>query len=321
MTTGLDAARLERCRQIFKERVLPAFPGAEERFKKHFGVTCQFVRAMPLLGYYGQDTGLPSSFNLIGIMGGNENGRYVCGSSLAPVQDKESLRIDPPPRRLPGNGRSLQAAVLELEIAFTALGIKPMTVGPRPNSMDYLVRRYGNSFLPRLGLDIIDRWKSGMTVFDPVTVAPILSRMLNRYVSPENAKAALIEREEHFRPLTHDLLGYPEEMQDGKSRFEMSVHSRATLGGIEYRAAHFSCIVHTPELAIPHLDAFAAAAAVVEEIQDFWPTESVAWLMPMMGEGGHGESGAVHASVSIERSHWLPDWRDRKNQCFLEWFA
>jgi hypothetical protein len=223
------ATHYEACRAVFKERVLPHFPRAEERFKRHFKESYKLMKALPL-----------------------SDGKH---------------------RR-----------ELNLDVALTVLGIKPVSIVDR-NSELYRDNKIKNLFR-NTGLGIMEG-KIGPTVYDPVLVAPILSRITNRNVCPECAGHYLKELEGRASELSYPymLLGYPEGLKEKKKHFgeitkrmeelvKLEPHrfELRNYGGIpKEKDRHYSAflgfIVHTPRLITPKMEGWASGAALVEEIR------------------------------------------------------
>jgi|GEM_PF-3572951 len=221
------ATRYEACQAILKERVLPHFPRAEERFKRHFKESYKLVKALPLFS---------------------------------------------------GTHRR----ELNLDVAFTVLGIKPVSIVDRHSEL-YRDNKIKNLFR-NAGLEIIEEQKCP-TLYDPVLVAPILARLTNRNVCPECAGRYLKELRKSASELSypHMLLGYPEGLKERKhSGKKVSMEERVRLeshrfalrnyGEIpeeknRYYSAFLGFIVHTPRLIIPKMEGWASGAALVEEIR------------------------------------------------------
>lgn len=296
MATRLDSVRFDKCKSIFKERVLPNFPQTKRRFERYFKPSCEFIRALPLNGYFKKrffrkHDGFPK-----------------------PLWDRATWH---------SKASKLSHLSFDLEVAFTVLGIKPLTLTSANSPFCFYIKKYGNHFLSDLGLRAIEKsdiLKDGSTVksfdvFDPVLVSLILTHELNQNVKPEDTEKVLCE----LRGITpSDLLGYPEMLQEDRSEgFSLRVFSTGEFHGVPYGSNDLACSVYTPELVIPYLEVWASAAAMVEEIQDLGPTSSFAsWsLPPPKPNQPYSEHNReeVLAQASIERQPPTNEWVVRRN--------
>lgn len=150
---------------------------------------------------------------------------------------------------------------LDLEIAFTALGIKPLTLAESP-AMENLMAAYGDSFLKQVRLDVMEYPGFNLAVFDPVRSAEVLSVAMNCQITPDMARAVISNYK-----LRHELLGYPEDSQD-KVSMNLIAESTGLVESRRYYSGQFHCQVYTPSLAVAAMDGLASAAAVVEQIRE-----------------------------------------------------
>jgi hypothetical protein len=224
------ASRYEICRNAFAERVLPHFPEAKERFKRYFRESYALIRSLPLS-----------------------------------IGSKEDLRVSK------NRVVSLTNVYLNMDIAWTALGIKPLSTAegsPEHAHHDWLKKSGTVELIHAAGLDfaIGQTWKE-VLIFSPILVAEPLSRMLNRNITPEVAKATLQEINRHKSDFTHDMMGFPEAFRGGWSPFGLRVQSFGRLSESEFLSSHVACAVYHEHVAKAHLQAWAHAAAIVDEIR------------------------------------------------------
>lgn len=254
--------RLEACRELFRQEVLPKFPAASERFQRYFIESYELVRALPTVG--------------VNIPKHN--------------RDRGDLGSEP-------------VVYFSQDIALTALGIKPLALEGKVART--LLDRFGPRILSDAGLEVLSK-EPGMDhalledygIYDPELVAPILSILLNRTIPPQHVATALKEylQERGDAPISHELLGYPEarlrEVESGY--FIADSHDRASTPSY---LAHFGCRLHTPQLVLPNLKAWASTAALVEEIRNSPP--SVTSIACIFGIPGWGKR---RVTMTIKRS-------------------
>jgi len=299
MATRSDTARDERCRTLFRERVLPSFPQTKERFERYFKPSCDLLRALPFNGYFKR--------------------RLIKRGFPKPIWSRESLR---------SKSRRLSYISSDLELALTILRIKPATE-INMNSTTAYFRKHGKHFPEDAGLKATiiaspDYFKRGKKVhsrkvpelnywiFDPVLLSPVLSRELNRNVRPEETEKALHELEKVSESAwPNDLYGYPEMTRGDDAGFGLEAKSTGELYGVPYECSNFACKVYTPELIVPTLEGWASAAALIEEIKDLTVTVSQAYLSNYLGDHSKPICPALEripAKVSIERRPQTGEW-------------
>ncbi len=289
MATHLDSVRFDKCKSVFKERVLPNFPQTKRRFERYFKPSYEFIRTLPLNGYFK---------------------KRFCS--------KHEFGFPKPLwNRVTWHSKASQLFYLsfDLEVAFTMLGIKPLTLTGMNSPFCFYIKKYGNHFLSDLGLRAVEQSDKTFEVFDPVLVSLILSHELNQNIKPDDTEKVLCG----LKGITSsDLLGYPEMLQEDRGEaFALRVFSEGEFHGVPYNCGDLSCAVYTPELVIPYLEAWASAAAMVEEIQDLGSTTSFAsWSLPPpnphqpLSEYNKEE---ILAQASIERQSPTNEWVVRRN--------
>ena len=176
----------------------------------------------------------------------------------------------------PDSKRS-SATYLPLDLAFTLLGLKPLSLCEwwHPTAKS---KRFGE-LLGRAGLEFHVHSKHadpGVEVYDPVLAAGPISKMLGREIAPAEVKH-VVDDVAHGDRYGHELLGYPdpypacrklvEDTGGLATNFALRVENEGNAFGYPYRS-DFSCLVHDPERILPSLFARAAAAAVVEDIRE-----------------------------------------------------
>jgi hypothetical protein len=276
----------DRCAAIFKERILPSFPQAEERFERYFKPSCEFIRAMPLHGYFKN------------VLFRRDFRRAVWYPKA--VWDKRTFRC--------GLFKKIPDLLMsDIEVGMAALGIKPVTIQSRKSgaSLYFYLKKHGKSFLEEIGLQIMKfrhrRWEDTW-IFDPVLVSHVLSYRLNLRIRPEDAARILYEIH-RYEPLPHYILGYPEMLQY-REDFGLKSYSEGEFYGIPFRGEEFACAVSTPELIVPSLEAWASVTALIGEIEDLGSTISHATLYHKYDENKR----RILAKVSIERHPGKDEW-------------
>ncbi|MBS3067895.1 hypothetical protein J4450_04285 [Candidatus Micrarchaeota archaeon] len=303
------ATHFEACKTVFRERVLPHFPRAEERFKRYFRDSYELIRALPL-------TKPPESY-------------------LVPIRFKHPIK-----------GRGLKerplisrlAAYLrkdfDLEVACTVLGIKPLTICNSEALNCLLQSPYRRALARGAGLDIFliarsdgfdynEGGRAGFYIHDPNATSSILSRILGFSITPDQVSRVLASLE--FVTFPHELLGYPESFRYTElgltvpAPFTLQVASiglREYILPPYYHADGPSCAVYTPDLV--SLEGWVAAAAVVEEIRESPLTiSSVASLIPtdlkaLRLVNGILTSRLPHETVTIKRLGDVGNWEVQK---------
>lgn len=285
MTTQSSSVHYEKCRTLFKERVLPAFPKTKERFDRYFKQSYGLMRALPLNAYFK---------------------RLFFKYSPKPMWDKETDL----------NPKKLVHLNSDSEVDFTLLGIKPMSLIWKKSPLGIYIQRHGKDFLSELGLRITKdpegaSWS--FCIFDPILVSAILSKELNKNVKPEDVEKALhheLGLGEYYVP--NELLGYPDMLDGTISQYFLDVSSIGELHGVPHTCNGFTCGGNTPELFVPYLEDWASAAAIVEEIKDLGSTVSCAsWELqrPNLSKPlSENNNYKILEQVVIERKSPTQDW-------------
>ncbi len=294
------ATHLEVCKAVFKERVLPHFPHATQRFERYFRESYELIRALPLV---------------------KPPERY-----LVPIKFKHPLE---------GRGlferplRNRLAAFLkqdfDLEVAFTMLGVKPLTISNGETLSIVLELPNGKALVRDAGLDVFfiarsDDFEGGLGFYihDPLMTSVILSRVLGSLVPPDQVSRVLTSLE--FATFPPELLGYPEPIQHDERG--LTVRSPFTLQvaniGLRrilpphYHATGLGCAVYNPGLV--SVEGWAAAAAIVEEIRESPSTiHSMAALIPTDSKALRLANGVLtsrlpHDVVLIKRLGEVGNW-------------
>ena len=234
------ATHIEACKAVFRERVAQHFPQAGERFERYFRERYELIRALP---------------------------------EIKPEKGYYPRFINPVTKEL------------NLLIALVALGVKPLAIDEMAK-IQSLINKHGRKILEVAGLEICNRNlaqfdnSNNFLIYDPVLVAPILSRVFNQTITPKNVRRVLHEIE-FYRPSLYDglseLFGFPEPIQKSASGNAVGMRLSLVAGskGIVlfplphyYRTNDFRCAAYSPEFVLPKLEAWATASAVVEEIRE-----------------------------------------------------
>lgn len=256
----------ETFRSIFRERVLPNFHHTKARFDKYFKQSCELLKALPI------------------------------------VSDQGFMRFHPFAKEDAGRNKGLEVKVSDLYFAFCALGIKPLATSSCFNEEPFrdFVKKHGPGPFKAARLE----WSGGM-MFDPVLCAPILSKILNRKVDPKDVGCAI--QEANFGDkYPHELLGYPERVQENDPPMGFFVDTAGFLDRPSaYYVSHFGCSVWNKNTVLPHLEAWASAAALVEDIREAPESISIqAALEYKFNKPGH----KTYESVKIKRSDKAGEW-------------
>ncbi|MFH2106953.1 MAG: hypothetical protein ABII22_06870 [Candidatus Micrarchaeota archaeon] len=254
------ATHKETCKSLVKERLAPHFPHVEERMK-HFDTSYWLIKET--------QSGRPDPASLVM----KRDGSMVWKASL-PVKLVNVLVQEYP-----------------LDLAFTLLGIKPLTI--IEHRQEKLFRKIHPGGLRVAGLEIgkvndgQEKQEKVFVVYDPRITSKILSNFFNTRVEPTEIIPAIQESISNLEGMWfHQLLGYPEQLKtnrDGSwkiSDFGLEVRSSGRIASTMplYLTEGMSCATYSPEKI--NLEAFASAAAMVEEIrQSFLRIESYARIL------------------------------------------
>jgi len=263
---------MDSCRQLFKERVLPRFPEAKERFSRYFEKGYGLIRLLPS----------PPKGADISHHPNHKRGR---------VTSRDCVET------------------FDMDLAFTILGLKPLYLSDSVEAANELMislvnkPRWVEAF-SRIHLEIT-RGRSGVMIYDPDRVAPILSRLLNSEVEPREAMSALSEynrmRRKYF---SNELLGYPEMLEKGRMRGNFYISSEGFLSRphVYYRSVH-SFAIRTPGAVLGDMETRAMAAALVEEIRGSPASIHTAALLRYRNNGTEKEEG-----IAIKRTGEPSEW-------------
>jgi len=261
------ATRLEACRELFRRDVLPRFPTASERFQRYFTGSYDLLLVLPTVDH-----------NIL---------RY----------NKERGEFEPTP-----------VSCLPQDIALTALGIKPLALCDSTSeaSVKMLIERFGIGLLSDAGLELLSLGPIGAYIYDPRLVAPVVSVLLNRRVYSEEVAGALREYLEGCQKadqFPHALLGYPEPLQYG-AKSGLFVAGSRDFTKTPFYLSRLGFKLRTPELVLQNLNAWASAAAIIEEIRSR-PTSVTSYA----GVAGMPGWENRKVTVTIKRSaEILGDW-------------
>jgi len=230
----MRAQRREACRKAFAEKVLPAFPKARERFDQRFEASCDLIEALPL------------------------------------VTDRGFRRYHPEAR---STDAELRVWMLAVDVALTALGIKPLAL-----LGIVFDERMGQSMedpsfrklLRDAGLETISKGERVTKVYDPRMAAHELGLILGRGVHPAEAKDAIgqMERQVGQGNYPHNLLGYPEQIDYGAGTgYGFMCGSRGLLADGSLYMSHLGFVGYDIALLRKHLLPLAYAMAIVELIR------------------------------------------------------
>ncbi|NYZ77064.1 hypothetical protein H0O02_01990 [Candidatus Micrarchaeota archaeon] len=265
------ATHREMCKSLFRERVLPKFPQAKERFSRYFDDSCRLIPIMP-----------PST--------------------------ERDLLIHHPEYRKGRCSAAYQVESHDMDIALTAFGLKPLSLSSW-FSTDTLRSCISNprwlDAFHQVGLEILPG-KNTIYVYDPVLVAPILSGLLNRDIEPHQVRDGLKEyRKSYGEIFSNELLGYPQMLEKGKTRGHLFVKSDGFMPfPTIYRMSRFSFGLHTPEAVLNDREAWASAAAIIEEIR-----ESPLSITSMAVLEYNGDGFLHKDAVLIERTRVAGEWK------------
>ncbi len=221
------ATRYEACRVIFKERVLPHFPRAEERFKRHFKESYKLMKALPLFsGKHRRELNLNVALTILGI---KPVSIIDCHSELY-RDDKISNLF-----------RNAGLEIIEGQKCPTLYD--PVLVAP------ILARLTNRNVCPECaGHYLKELWKSASELSYP--------HMLLGY--PEGLKE---------RKHSGKMVSMEERVKLEPHRFELRNYGEMPKEKDRYYSAFLGFIVHTPRLITPKMEGWASGAALVEEIR------------------------------------------------------
>ncbi len=204
--------------------------------------------------------------------------------------------------------------VLDLEIALTALRVKPFTLVDTFTPILLRIKRLAH-LVQSAGLATV-KINEHTCIFDPELVAPIISKGLNRSVAPEDTAKGIIEliHHDHF---PHTLMGYPEQFSPGTPSYRFSVESRGVLSWpvLFYAVNELACAVYDRQIGLVSLVPYASAAALIEDIR---ATPSRIYTRATLTDlTAHQFRGEIHisdlklfpnATVTVTRSGNVGGW-------------
>ncbi|MDO8553586.1 MAG: hypothetical protein Q7S22_02160 [Candidatus Micrarchaeota archaeon] len=290
----------EKCRAIFRDRILPHFPHAKDRFVRYFSESYDLVRALPLMNH-------PSSY-------------------IIPFRFRHPIKYrDTQETPLDERLASYLSRVFDIEVAFTILGLKPLTI-VESDQVDIFLNRYGIRMFQDTGIEffVIPNILFGkplekefeLWIYDPLIIMPILSSLLNRKVPRDKVREALAEFD--CLDMPHELLGYPDpfSLVDkfghhntlGVSSWGKLLHadSLPVLFSIEYCTEVMGCVIESRDLFLPTIRKWALAAAMVEEIRE--TSTAIISRSDITNRTNPKSTSIVMASV-IERSKVVGEWK------------
>ncbi len=266
------ATHVEMCKSAFKEKILPRFPEAGRRFSRYF----------------------EKGYGLIRLIPSPPEGADI---SLHPNHRKGTTT------------RRDYVKTFDMDLAFTILGLKPLYLSDSVEAANRLMIDLINKPIwveafSRIRLEVT-RERNGILIYDPDSVAPILSRLLNREVEPREAMSALSEYNRTRRTyFSNELLGYPEMFVKDRMAGNFYISSEGFLNypHIYYKSVH-SFAVRSPESVLSDMETRAMAAALVEEIRGSPPAIYTAALLRYRNNGTEKEEG-----IAIRRTGGPSEW-------------
>lgn len=259
----------QRVKSVFKERVLPHFPSAKERFKKYF------KGSYDLLSFSkNSDMGMDFGLAVLGIKPLSTWFTYSRMKRISKLINEAGMEM------VPVFGHH----IYESHDSSAALISKTYNI-----PLDEARRGVEQE----IASDCLKAW-----IYDPVVVSDLISRKTNLHVSPEEVKDHLAE----FHA-DHELLGYPQPLPDvlAKTRaLKIGSYSLTT----EKQLTACACAISDTDSVVPSLTALASAAAVIEEISE---SSSRIRSFSLITEP-RNRIGKIENGVIIKRTAKVGEW-------------
>ncbi|MFH1874061.1 MAG: hypothetical protein ABH859_02620 [Pseudomonadota bacterium] len=246
-----------RCLGSFLRYVRPNFAGARTRFPDNaqgralFDSARRFIASMPLVGY------TPSS----------ELAQVGYEDPVVPMP----IWGDPRDANYLSPGRPIEFN--SLEIALTALGVKPLSTTAAASSFELMDESDRLYLLEQAGLEMFvdpDSTRYRYTVYDPDVLSPLLSIYSGNSVYPDQVGETL---QRMWTQYPHYFYGYPQPMPRADQNIYMvQVGSQGLVGRRMIQSGRLTFSVEDPEMVADRLPDWAAAAALVDEMRGLPPS-------------------------------------------------